>query len=58
VTVNKWIYLGLESVEGDEVVYIQEERDGSGQGHSIVKFPVRKEGGRSAWLLIYTKTPM
>jgi carboxypeptidase D len=26
VTVNKWIYIGLESVEGDEVVYIQEER--------------------------------
>jgi hypothetical protein len=26
VTVNKWIYIGLESVVGDEVVYIQEER--------------------------------
>jgi hypothetical protein len=26
VTVNEWIYIGLESVEGDEVVYIQEER--------------------------------
>ena len=31
-------------------------RNGSGQGHSIVKFPVRKEGGWSARLLIYTKT--
>jgi hypothetical protein len=26
MTVNKWIYIGLESVEDDEVVYIQEER--------------------------------
>jgi hypothetical protein len=24
--VNKWIYIGLESVVGDKVVYIQEER--------------------------------
>jgi hypothetical protein len=26
VTVNEWIYIGVGSVEGDEVVYIQEER--------------------------------
>jgi hypothetical protein len=26
VTVNEWIYIGLESVEGNEVIYIQKER--------------------------------
>jgi hypothetical protein len=34
------------------------DRNGSGQGHSIVKIPVRNEGGRSARLLIYTNTPI
>jgi hypothetical protein len=33
-------------------------RNGSGQGHSTVKFPVRKGDGRSARLLIYTDTPI
>ena len=36
----------------------QVSRNGSGQGHSTVKFPVRKGDGRSARLLIYTDTPI
>jgi len=31
-------------------------RNGSGQGHSTVKIPLRKGDGRSARLLIYTDT--
>ena len=37
---------------------ISARRNGSGQAHSIVKIPVRNEGGRSARLLIYTDTPI
>jgi hypothetical protein len=33
-------------------------RNASGQGYSIVNFPVRNAGGRSARLLIYTDTPI
>jgi len=33
-------------------------RNGSGQGHSTVKFPVRKGDGRSARLLILYSVPV
>jgi hypothetical protein len=33
-------------------------RNDSGQAHFTVKMPVRKEGGRSARLPIYTDTPI
>jgi hypothetical protein len=38
--------------------YMFLDRNDSGQAHFTVKMPVRKEGGRSARLLIYTDTPV
>jgi hypothetical protein len=34
------------------------DRSGSGQAHSIIKMPVRKEASMSIRLLIYTNTPI
>ena len=55
----KYQNLGLKTVLGSIVSQPnrRRSRNDSGQAHFTVKMPVRKEGGRSARLPIYTDTP-
>jgi hypothetical protein len=68
MTGSKRVFLGcwvsldeqdrLCEVTLDKSAIEEVSRNASGQGHSIVNFPVRNAGGRSARLSIYTDTPI